>query len=83
MFTRIKQAWKVLRGRVWVPSPTPVIYVQNSGPTRWIQLLNYQDRVLALDTDGTIWQLREDYYGSGFFTTQIVQESPRRGWGSQ
>jgi hypothetical protein len=78
MFTKIKQAWKVLRGKIWVPSPAPVIYVQNSGPTRWIQLLNYQDRVLALDTEGTIWQIKEEYGGSGFFITEIVLHSPTR-----
>ena len=83
MFARIKQAWKVWHGKVWVPAPAPVIYVRDSAPTHWIQLLNYQDSILALDTEGTIWQLREDHYGSGFFTIQIVQESPRRGWGGQ
>ena len=80
MFTRIKQAWTILRGKVLIPER---VYVHELGPYRWIQLLNYQDRVLALDTEGTIWQLHEDYYGSGFFTTKIVQESPRRGWACQ
>jgi hypothetical protein len=78
MFNRIKTAWSILRGRIYLPKPSEVIYVQSSGPPRWVQLLNYQDRVLALDSEGTVWDLREDFYGSGQFVCQIMIESPRK-----
>lgn len=78
MFTRLKQAWRVLRGRGYGYNPSKVIYVErNRAENQFVQLLAWRDTVLALDAQGKIWELREvpEYpYG---FVNQLVQESPR------
>ena len=76
MFTRLRQAWRVLRGKVYVPSASKVIYVQsNKPPNTFVQLLVWRDEVLALDESGSIWKL--DSQHDGYFVCQFMQESPR------
>ena len=81
MFHRIKAAWKVLTGRVYIPHVPKTIYVKSGLPdNQFVQLLAWRDTVLALDAEGKIWELRpqDGYYPSGcHFVNQLVQESPR------
>ena len=76
MFTRLKAAWRVLTGKVYIPKVPQMIYVKSGLPdNQFVQLLAWQGSVLALDAEGKIWELRPDsVYG---FTTQLIQESPR------
>jgi hypothetical protein len=74
---RLKAAWLALRGH-YIKVPERIYVYSDGDPRRWVQLLNYQDRILALDGEGTIWIVAEDYGGSNMFHTQILIESPRR-----
>ena len=76
-FIRIKQAWRVLTGKVYVPSPSKIIYINSSKPDNtFVQLLSWHDYLLALDESGKIWKLDEDR-ALGGFVVQLIQESPR------
>ena len=75
MFTKIKQAWRVLRGKVYVANPPKVIYVRDSNPDRFVQLLTYRDYILGLDGDGRIYRLSE-HFGNGF-VVEFLMDSPR------
>ncbi len=81
MFKRLKTAWGFLTGKYPV-NKIPLVYVHDGGPeNRFVQLLAWQDVVLALDAQGKIWKLRpsDGYYPSGcYFTNQLIQESPHR-----
>ena len=78
MFTRVKQAWRVLRGKVYIPSPSKVIYVSSGkAENQFVQLLSWHDSVLALDAQGKIWELRTEVGYPYGFVNQLVQESPR------
>jgi hypothetical protein len=79
MFTKLKQAWQVLQGKVYVSSYPKTIYVQSGkADNQFVQLLNWRDSVLALDAQGKIWLLNYDEYGCGAgFVCQFLQESPR------
>jgi hypothetical protein len=79
MFNRIKAAWRVLTGKVYIPKIPKTIYVQSSQPeNQFVQLLAWRDSVLALDAQGKIWELRPNYPEYSGFTNQLLQESPRR-----
>ena len=78
MFTRIKQAWCVLRGRGYGYNPSKVIYVEHGKPeNQFVQLLAWRDTVLALDAQGKIWELRSEMGYPCGFVNQLIQESPR------
>ena len=78
MWSRIKQAWRVLRGKGYIPSPTKTIYVDSGLPrNQFVQLLAWRDTVLALDAEGKIWELRTEVGYPYAFVNQLVQESPR------
>lgn len=56
MFTRIKEAWAVLRGKRWVKQKS--IYVRDEGdPNRFVQLVPYRDYMLALTASGQVYRL--------------------------
>ena len=78
MFTRLKVAWTILTGKVYIPKTPQTIYVKSGLPdNQFVQLLAWRDTVLALDAEGKIWELRsEPGYPYGF-VNQLVQESPR------
>ena len=80
MFNRLKQAWRVLRGKVYVPLDSKVIYVESEkSNNQFVQLLAWRDTIIALDAQGKIWELRpDDYLSSSGFVCQFLQESPRR-----
>ena len=79
MFTRLKQAWRVLRGKLYIPSGSNVIYVEQSkANNQFVQLLAWRDTVIALDAQGKIWELRAYDDGCCGFVVQFLQESPRR-----
>ena len=76
MFTKVKQAWRVLRGKLYIPSGSNVIYVEQSkANNQFVQLLAWQDTVIALDAQGKIWELRPDYPIRGFVCSYL-QDSP-------
>jgi alpha-tubulin suppressor-like RCC1 family protein len=77
MFTKIKQAWRVLGGKVYIPSPSKTIYVKSGkANNQFVQLLNFRDSIIALDAQGKLWELRDDYELGGF-VVKFLQESPR------
>ena len=77
MFTRLKQAWRVLRGRGYGYNPSKVIYVErNRAENQFVQLLAWRDTVIALDAQGKIWELNPDSYPGSGFTCQYLQDSP-------
>jgi len=78
MFTRVKKAWRVLRGKVYVPSPSKVIYVSSGkAENQFVQLLAWRDTIIALDAQGKIWELRQYHPQDAGFICQFLQESPR------
>jgi hypothetical protein len=78
MFTRLKQTWQVLQGKVYVSSYPKTIYVQSGkAENQFVQLLAWRDTVLALDAQGKIWELRAEVGYPYGFVNQLVQESPR------
>lgn len=73
MFTRIKEAWEVLRGKWWIKQKS--IYVQDEGdPNRFVQLVPYRDGMLALTASGQVYRLNiwpgDQYY------MELIFESP-------
>ena len=78
MFNRIRAAWRVLTGNLFVGPYPKTIYVESGkAENQFVQLLAWRDTVLALDAQGKIWELRsEPGYPYGF-VNQLVQESPR------
>lgn len=73
MFTRLKEAWQVLRGRWWVKQKN--IYVYASDPeNKFVQLVPWRDNILALDAQGKIWLLGVEY--DGFPTANLWIISP-------
>ena len=75
MFTRIKEAWQVLRGDWHIKQKT--IYVYDAGPeNRFVQLVPWRDQILALDAQGKIWELLY-WPGDTYPSVQLLMESPR------
>lgn len=79
MLTRIKEAWKVLTGKGQrIERPKYVCVTSSEPENKFVQLVYFEGRILALDAQGKIWIL--DYRPCEYpysFTTQLVQESPR------
>lgn len=77
MFTRLRQAWTVLTGRIGLPDHLPnTIYVQSGqANNQFVQLLAWRDTIIALDAQGKIWELRPDFPLGGF-VVQYLQDSP-------
>lgn len=71
MINRIKLAWYAFRHGIIKSDYLYPTY----NPNKFVQLLNHQDVILALDAEGKLWQMRRDY--DGFFTVQFLLESPR------
>lgn len=78
MFTRLKQAWRVLRGKVFVPSHQTIYVQSGKANNQFVQLLAWRDTIVALDAQGKIWELRDASYpgGGGGFVCQYLQDSP-------
>ena len=77
MFTRIRNAWRVLWSKVVLPERI-YVYPAEFNPNKFVQLLAWRDTVLALDTEGKIWELRPDgYLNNSGFVCQFLQESTR------
>jgi alpha-tubulin suppressor-like RCC1 family protein len=73
---RVVPAWKFLTGKYPV-NKTQTVYVESGKPeNQFVQLIAWQDSILALDAQGKIWELRHERgYPWGFVNT-LVQESP-------
>lgn len=79
MIRRIKTAWTVLTGKIYIPKVPKTIYVNDVGnPNRFVQLLNFRDEIIALDASGTIYHVRMYPYDKPCqFSIEKVAESPR------
>ena len=75
MIRRLKLAWFALRHGI-IKSDHIYVYPADSNPNRFVQLVNYRDTILALDTEGKIWKIAEDW--SGFVYQEFLFNSPRR-----
>jgi hypothetical protein len=73
---RIKAAWRALRGKITIKVPEQIyVYREYEYSNRFVQLLNHQGDILALDAEGKLWQIRWESHG--FPSVQLVMESPR------
>ena len=72
---RIKAAWVVLRRKTIIPEKI-YVYPSEWNPNKFVQLMYWRDSLLALDAEGKIWKVNEDY--SGFTYVEILFHSPRR-----
>ncbi len=77
MFNRVKQAWNVLRSKTIAPDKI-YVYPSEWNPNRFVQLMYWRDHVLALDAEGKIWKINEDY--TGFTHVSFLFDSPSRGY---
>jgi hypothetical protein len=75
MFNRFKQAWRVLRQKTIAPDKI-YVYPSEWNPNKFVQLMYWRDNVLALDAEGKIWKINEDY--SGFTHVSFLFDSPPR-----
>ena len=77
MKEKLKLIWKILTGKMYVSPKSEVIYVHdNKANNQFVQLLAWRDTIIALDAQGKIWELRQDYPGGYGFTCQYLQDSP-------
>ena len=77
MLSRIKLAWRILRGKGFYET-RKVLYVSNvAEENKFVQLVPYQDKMLALDAQGKIWVIDHEHYGLYSPTCQLFMESPR------
>lgn len=58
MFNRIKATWATLRGRVYIPKPPKVIYIQRESRRGFVQLNYFEGEMLALDEEISIEEAR-------------------------
>jgi hypothetical protein len=77
MFNRLKRAWRVLRTGSLTPERI-YVYPAEYNPNRFVQLLSYHDYILALDAEGKVWRVKEDY--SGLVTQEFLGYSPTRNY---
>lgn len=75
MFRRLKQAWAALNSKVITPEKI-YVYASEHNPNKFVQLMYYRDNVLALNAEGKIWKINEDY--SGFVCQEFLFNSPTR-----
>lgn len=76
MFNRIKATWATLRGRVYIPKPPKVIYIQRESKRGFVQLSYFEGEMLALDADGNLWCIRREV-GPCAYVCQLVMTAPR------
>lgn len=70
--SRVKDAWKVLRGENAVP-------VFNH-PYRIVQLIPFQDSLLGLDGEGKLWKLNWTAGWEKILYVEMVSDNPVRRW---
>lgn len=75
MLNRIRAAWRMLRGKAYLPKSPNVIYVQREARRGFVQLAYFEGEMLALDAEGNLWCLRREY-GAGAYVCQFVMKSP-------
>ena len=72
MFKRLREFWKKTWSsagrRDWSKIKLPekiYVYPSEFNPNKFVQLLNYRDAILALDAEGKVWKIDEDWSGFG------------------
>ena len=77
MLVKLKLIWKFLRGK-GLYDPRKIVYVSNvEDENKFVQLLSYQDQILALDAQGKIWVISHEHYGLYKARYELFMESPR------
>jgi hypothetical protein len=77
MLSRIRLAWRILRGKGFT-EPRKVTYVHNvEDENKFVQLVPYQDKILALDAQGKVWIISHEHYGLYRPSCELFMESPR------
>lgn len=77
MFNRLKVTWAVLTGKLHATPGAKVIYVESpKANNQFVQLLAWRDTIIALDAQGKLWELRQDYPSGPYFICQYLQDSP-------
>ena len=74
MRKRLKLAWRTLWGTY---DGTPA----NPWPPKIAQMINFQDAILAVDSEGRIWRMRPDYdCRSPLLMIELLMENPVPKW---
>ena len=77
MLVKLKLIWKFLRGK-GLYDPRKIVYVSNvEDENKFVQLISYQDKILALDAQGKIWVISHEHYGLYKTSCELFMESPR------
>ena len=77
MLVKLKLIWKFLRGK-GLYDPRKIVYVSNvEDENKFVQLISYQDKILALDAQGKIWVISHEHYGLYMASCELFMESPR------
>ncbi len=71
MWNRLKRALGNLNNPIYV-------YPSEWNPNKFVQLMYWRDSILALDAEGKIWKVNEDY--SGFTHVDLLFNSPPRSY---
>jgi hypothetical protein len=68
---RLKFAWKAFLGEPYKVDSNQFVF-----PERIVQLLNFHDKIIALDDVGRLYEMRQDY--SGFMVIELIHENMLR-----
>lgn len=79
-FFRIRRGWRAFNGKWDFPKPPQTVYIEALGnPNRFVHLVVYQDLLLGLAADGTVYRMDREWIGSrDSFVMQLMFESPQR-----
>jgi len=73
-FYRVRVAWNVLRGRVYLPENRTEYVIDR--PDYLVQLVYFQDGLIGLDGLGGLWKIAVEYDGEMYY--EFMSEGPRR-----
>ena len=73
---RLKQAWRALCGEYLFSPKKIYVGIHPGRPERWVQLLNYQDKIIALTGEGDLWVIEPGHDGN--FVYQFLMKGPER-----
>lgn len=69
LIKRLKFAWSAFKGEPYKVDDNSFVF-----PERIIQLINFRDNIVALDSTGKIYELRSNY--SGFMVCSLIADNP-------
>jgi hypothetical protein len=73
----MKLAWRILRGKGTYDSGKVLYVTISETENKFVQLVPYQDKILALDARGKVWIISHEHYGLYRPSCELFMESPR------